>query len=785
MQRVQGPLFAHRSCSGYYESTTPASCAGFRPSTPCIINDGTPPYTFSASELGEDTYYVQSQTGNMDPVTVGSNSTGGYANADMVLLITATATTPCSGGTLAYASPCQRDAFDRPTFARVNFCPSGVLAYANKRDDMILLTVHELFHSLGFSADSFPLFREHDAARTPRTARNPLYPMKVNDSFLINSTCNGDLTTKFIPSASTVSYFDERDMVCSSSYPTGIGKPALCVAKFVTPTAVAAAREFFDCPSLNGVEIENLDTGPCDVPGSHLEYRLYLGEAMNPYSTSMRQGITAIVLGVLQDSGWYKANFSSADVLRKGLDWGYKQGCSFATSKCINPSTGMGIGSPPHFYSSSPPLVCRIDRRGYGSVSIGSYASPLPAPFRYFTSDAMKGGPNYSMDYCPYLNANSRLCSQPAHATNGDSAKGMIYGQTSMCLGSSLLQSGFSGATGAGCYSAVCTDTGSLLVTVALPASLGGGRVSAACTQTGQLLTFSGFSGSIVCPDVTGICEPAQLLLSNATVAAVTYSLSSLPAGIPAPAGSGGGSGGGNTLPSSAPTPARTPSPTPSFGSSRSPSPSIGAGGGNPSAAMVQATIQAILQEVLRGNLSAAPFWFWIAVSAIVSLLLCMLGLIIRCCCCRKKIEKEMQMSDETVADVAGRLGQLQRQQMASQAAAMQSQYRQQQQLQQQAAMAGGAGGFGGIGFNGGAMASMQPMHGGYGAGSYGAGGGGLEMGSFATVSPMQVQGQGQSMRALQGATQVRQQKKQEPAVAAYPAAFPAPITYNPAGVLR
>lgn len=85
-------------------------------------------------------------------------------------------------------------------------------------------------------------------------------------------TCNSQSYNTPVASESTVAYFSERGMSCS--YPNGIATPSNCVHKFVTPNALAAARAYFACDSLNGLELENQLTTPCDLQGSHFEQRI-------------------------------------------------------------------------------------------------------------------------------------------------------------------------------------------------------------------------------------------------------------------------------------------------------------------------------------------------------------------------------------------------------------------------------------------------------------------------------------------------------------------------------
>jgi Leishmanolysin len=80
-----------------------------------------------------------------------------------------------SSRTLAYAADCQRDQMDRPIFGLINFCP---LSLPSTQDSgylgVIQTTMHELMHALGFTARSWPLFR--DAAGNPLTPRDPIFP---------------------------------------------------------------------------------------------------------------------------------------------------------------------------------------------------------------------------------------------------------------------------------------------------------------------------------------------------------------------------------------------------------------------------------------------------------------------------------------------------------------------------------------------------------------------------------------------------------------------------------
>merc|ERR1712216_863728 len=94
---------------------------------------------------------------------------------------------------------------------------------------------------------------------------------------------------------SIVKTFGERGMV---NCPCPIGKTTMssgcivadspafrtpsCVMKLVTPKVLEKVREHFNCPTLNGAELENQPTSSCTIVGSHWEQRIFMNEVMAP-----------------------------------------------------------------------------------------------------------------------------------------------------------------------------------------------------------------------------------------------------------------------------------------------------------------------------------------------------------------------------------------------------------------------------------------------------------------------------------------------------------------------
>ena len=144
---------------------------------------------------------------------------------------------------------------------------------------------------------------------------------------------------------------------------------------------------------------------------------------------------SVFTLALLEDSGWYKVNYTHADVLK----WGYMYGCEFLST--CNPETppppqgfcggGTGEGSGAEVEAGAPPqLQCSFDRSGAGMcVSDGFY-----------------------MEGCAFVNpfAGGFLCSNwngraasMEPLCGGASCKGQMFGDHSSCFQSSLFLEGF------------------------------------------------------------------------------------------------------------------------------------------------------------------------------------------------------------------------------------------------------------------------------------------------------------------------------------------------------
>ena len=92
---------------------------------------------------------------------------------------------------------------------------------------------------------------------------------------------------------------------------------------------VSIAKKYFKCQDLIGVELERKELNI--IADSHWEGRVLLGEYMNSEIYTPEQVISEFTLALLEDSGWYKANYYTGGLMR----YGKHKGCPFIKAKII------------------------------------------------------------------------------------------------------------------------------------------------------------------------------------------------------------------------------------------------------------------------------------------------------------------------------------------------------------------------------------------------------------------------------------------------------------------
>ncbi len=394
----------------------------------------------------------------------GVPASSSYNNTDFVLFATARPSSNSSIDSIpAFAIPCIYDQKGRPLAAQVNIDWSQFSPLDNTTREYALM--HAITHALGFSSSLFSTYVDSDG--------NP----RVNTIIRTNSTFNG--VTK------TTSYL-------------------------ATPTVVAAARQHFNCTSLVGAELE--DSGGVNITGSHWKTRAFLGEYMTvgPSFSNPSKGpaISILTLAALKDSGWYEPNFSNAEV----LEYGYQQGCSFASDRCESNSYATGIYTSGYFCDIPSQIDCSFNHVYKGACSLSNLGTDL-GYYQHIATNNTLGGPSAYMDYCPITigdsNGDCRVSSN-ANATRTADTKEQYGQDNSRCFVSNLVVSGSTQAQQARelrCYLHYCVG-GSLVVSV--------NGTNFTCPSGGGVLTIPGFIGNLTCPNSMVLCGVAESFVAPA-----------------------------------------------------------------------------------------------------------------------------------------------------------------------------------------------------------------------------------------------------------------------------
>ena len=485
---VAGVLRANRNCQIIYENAQVCKTEASLPT--CGVADASGGALSIPTDLLNELRLCDSclVSGTCSGCT--TSPAGAGVAADFVLFVSAVATASCSGGTLAYAGTCVRDQFDRPVFGHANFCPAALSSAADQWETQLSTAIHEVVHALGFASGSWPLFRNGDGS--PRTARdgNGLPP-------LVATTCvDGQTRTIRKPDPNTVALGTER---------------GLTVARMVTPRVASVVRDIFGCSSLVGAELENQPTSTGSCFGSHWEQRLFMNELMAPVDSHIAIK-SALTLAALEDSGWFKANYSVAEPLL----WGRGKGCSYVTSPCV--SNG-GTTALDGMCTQTGAQGCTADHRARGQCNLVTYSTDLPTQYRYFT-DPKVGGSLAEADYCPhYRSFTSGACEVAANAPTARGNRNYraeTYGAGAYCSGPSSLSQTVDGyvitsGPGPSCHQTRCNAQG--LLEMKLLQADGATELWLACPSPGAEVAppaSSGIGGTIQCPQasVALLCQP-------------------------------------------------------------------------------------------------------------------------------------------------------------------------------------------------------------------------------------------------------------------------------------
>ena len=160
---------------------------------------------------------------------------------------------------------------------------------------------------------------------------------------------------------------------------------------------VEVGKKYFNCDSLEGIALE--DFGGEGTVGSHWEARILLGDYMNGEAFTSEEIISEFTLALLEDSGYYKANYYTGGLMQ----FGKNKGCDFLNKKCIENGKLDPKYSNEFFYNiyskyQNFDTSCSSDRQSRTYHILFLYNS-LQKRYQYYKNPAISG--YSSAEYCP------------------------------------------------------------------------------------------------------------------------------------------------------------------------------------------------------------------------------------------------------------------------------------------------------------------------------------------------------------------------------------------------
>lgn len=317
-----------------------------------------------------------------------SHSSQGVSDADLILYVSGSNDSRfCPERTLAVAVPCNFDQFDRPTAGAINVCLDNIVlrddgsASNGVTQDYVDVTIHEVGHVLGMSSNSYRFFWDPTTGK-PRTER----PFTARSVVCVN----GAERSLILPAENTMVFVDDAS---GNRY-----------ASIVTEKVRTVARNQFDCQSLEGGRLENQPTREDSCTGDHWDERLFYPEALSGVISPTANVFSSLTLALMEDSGWYQANYT----VTRMSPWGLGVGCSFVEDPCLVASsegTTIPEYSQGYFCVSENEKSCSSEHTHKMACTIVDYAYYVPQDlpveqYQYFPDAPSKGGPRQA-NFCP------------------------------------------------------------------------------------------------------------------------------------------------------------------------------------------------------------------------------------------------------------------------------------------------------------------------------------------------------------------------------------------------
>ncbi|XP_014614283.1 PREDICTED: leishmanolysin-like peptidase [Polistes canadensis] len=324
-----------------------------------------------------DVCRICNATGHNCQVAEGSKAGPGIDGADFVFYVSAMQTERCHKGlTVAYAAHCQQEAaLDRPIAGHANLCPGSISTKPQELETLLSTVKHEILHALGFSVSLYAFYRdENGEPRTPRRSDTGKPPL--NEKLQTHQWSESTIKTVTRPYWQVHGGYVERSM-----------------QMIVTPRVRAEVQAHFDCPDLEGAELE--DQGEDGTALTHWEKRVF--EVTNFPLFPIIHSIIFISIFFYSFSFFL---FLSV-CLSRGISENNGRG---QNGKSIHPFCNKVKQDPLQ-------TECTDDRSSVALCNLVKHPQPLPKKYQNFDliphvpygEEQYYGGSVSLADYCPYI----------------------------------------------------------------------------------------------------------------------------------------------------------------------------------------------------------------------------------------------------------------------------------------------------------------------------------------------------------------------------------------------
>ncbi len=427
----------------------------------------------------------------------------GVPNADLVIFVSGNNVSNgkqlCGNSSgsksLAIASFCNLDQFDRPIIGFINFCLEN---FSNREVGKLKkVAVHETAHVLGWNDDLFKYFRDRETGE-------PLTPRPFTSQ---KAKCVDGTSREYLMPA-------ENTLVRKKEWISGSQR---FYYEIVTPRVKQASRNQFGCQELEGARLENQPTKNSCI-GAHFDERYFFTEIMGPILSSKTvEVLSPLTLAVMEDSGFYDVYYDSPHV--ENSAFGLGAGCDFVTDSCVD-ETSEKVLDPfkPYFCdtvtkfrdgtidhsadSTCDPSFTNIaycDLIDFSNGAPSGYNSPDDNAISYF-SDTNLGVAFTRADYCPVPAILSINCIDGPDSSYQKLYPGEKYGKTSKCFNTKFSHPSEGLVNRGACLRTTCNKEDHNLVVHVDGHSL-------VCEFDGQIHNFPWTqSASFECPPLRSVC---------------------------------------------------------------------------------------------------------------------------------------------------------------------------------------------------------------------------------------------------------------------------------------